>query len=31
MENESVHQKLVQDPFLILINSLKQPMHARKF
>ena len=24
------YQKLVPDPFLILANSPKQPMHARK-
>ena len=32
MENyaENVQQKLVLEPFLILINSTKQSMHARK-
>ena len=31
MENhdEDVHQKLVPDPFLILLNNPKQPLHAR--
>ena len=31
MENhaENVHQKLVPDPFLILVNNPKQPLHAR--
>ena len=31
MENhaEKVHQKLAPDPFLILLNNLKQPLHAR--
>ena len=31
MENhaESVHQKLVPDPFLILVNNLKQTLHGR--
>ena len=30
MENhaENVHQKLVPDPFLILVNDPKQPLHA---
>ena len=26
---ENVHQKLVADPFLILVNNLKQPLHSR--
>ena len=26
---ENVHQKLVQDPFFILVNNSKQPLHAR--
>ena len=26
---ENVHQKLVPDPFLILVNNPKQPLHAR--
>ena len=26
---ENVHQKLVPDPFLILVNDPKQPLHAR--
>ena len=26
---ENVHQKLVTDPFLILVKNPKQPMHAR--
>ena len=26
---ENMHQKLVADPFLILVNSPKQPLHAR--
>ena len=32
MENhaENVHQKLAPDPFLILLNNPKQPLHARK-
>ena len=29
MYTENVHQKLVPDTFLILVNSPKQPMHAR--
>ena len=31
MENhaENVHQKLVPDPFLILVNNPKQPLHAK--
>ena len=31
MENcaENVHQKLVPDPFLILVNNPKQPLYAR--
>ena len=31
MENhgENVHQKLVPDPCLILVNNPKQPLHAR--
>ena len=31
MENhaENVHQKLAPDPFLILLNNPKQPLHAR--
>ena len=28
MHAESVHFKLVPDPFLILVSSPKQPMHA---
>ena len=30
MENhaENVHQKLAPDPFLILLNKPKQPIHA---
>ena len=28
---ENVHQKLVPDPFLILVNNPKQPLHARNF
>ena len=30
MENhaEIVHQKLVPDPFLVLVNNPKQPLHA---
>ena len=30
MENhsENGHQKLVPDPFFILVNNLKQPLHA---
>ena len=33
MENhaENVHQKLVPDPLLILVNNPKQPLHARNF
>ena len=27
---ENVHQKLVPDPFLNLVNNPKQPLHARK-
>ena len=26
---KNVHQKLASDPFLILVNNLKQPLHAR--
>ena len=26
---ENVHQKLAPDSFLILVNNLKQPSHAR--
>ena len=26
---ENVHQKLVPDFFLIMVNNSKQPMHAR--
>ena len=26
---ENVHQKLVPDPFSILVNNSKQPLHAR--
>ena len=31
MENhaENVHQRLVPDPFLILVNNPKQPLHAK--
>ena len=31
MENhaKNVHQKLVPDPFLILLNNPEQPLHAR--
>ena len=31
MENhaENVHQMRVSDPFLILVNNPKQPLHAR--
>ena len=25
----NVHQKLVPDPFLVLVNNPKQPLHAR--
>ena len=33
MENhaEEVHQRLVPDPFLILVNNPKQPLHARNY
>ena len=33
MENhaENVHQKLVPDPFFILVNNPKQPFDARTF
>ena len=24
-----MHQKLVQDPLLVLVNDAKQPLHAR--
>lgn len=27
---ENVHQKLVRDPFLMLVNSRKQPMQGKK-
>ena len=31
MENaESVHKKLIRDPFLILVGNPKQPLQARK-
>ena len=26
---ENMHQKLVPDPFFILVNNGKQPLHAR--
>ena len=26
---KNVHQKLVPDPFLILVSNTKQPLHAR--
>ena len=31
MENhaENVHKKLAPDPFLILLNNPKEPLHAR--
>ena len=31
MENhaENLHENLVPDPFLILVNNLKHPLHAR--
>ena len=28
METENMHQKLVQDPFLILLNNPKETLHA---
>ena len=28
---ENVHEKLVPDPFFILINNPKQPFHARNY
>ena len=28
---KNVHQKLVPDPFLILVNNPKQPLHARNY
>ena len=28
---ENVQQKLVPDPFLILVNNPKQPLHARNY
>ena len=28
---ENVHQKLFPDPFLILLNNPKQPLHARNY
>ena len=28
---ENVHQKLVPDPFLILLNTPKQPLDTRNF
>ena len=33
MENhaENVHQKLFPDPFFILVNNPKQPLHTRNF
>ena len=33
MENhaENVHEKLVPDPFFILVNNPKQPLHTRIF
>ena len=29
MEKEYMYQKLVSEPFLILVNNLKLPLHAR--
>ena len=31
MDAENKHQKQVQDPFFILVNNLKQSLHAKKF
>ena len=33
MENhtENMHQNLVPDPFFILVNNTKQPLHARNY
>ena len=28
---ENVHQKLVPESFLILVNNSKQPLHARNY
>ena len=28
---ENLHQKVVPDPFIILVNNPKQPLHARNF
>ena len=28
---ENMHQKLVPDPFLILVNNTKQSLHARNY
>ena len=28
-KSENVHQNLAPDPFLILLNDIKQPLHAR--
>ena len=28
---ENVHQKLTPDPFLILLNNPKQPLHTIKY
>ena len=28
---QNVYQKLVLDPFLILVNNPKQPLHARNY
>ena len=28
---ENVHQRLVPDPFFILVNNVKQPLHARNY
>ena len=28
---ENMHQKLVPDPFLVLMNNFKEPFHARNY
>ena len=31
IQAEIVHQKLVPDPFVILVNNPKQPLHAKNY
>ena len=30
-DTENVHRKLIPDPFLILVNSPKQPLHVTNY